>query len=423
MTARVRPRRFARAGGSTLGLVSKIAAYETFVVANPPPHFGGRYFVFVKLTTDDGVVGYGEVYTATFGPHVVAAMIEDACERHVIGVDPFHIEATWHKLHGSGYTSRPDVTLDSVTSGIEIALWDIIGKTVDRPIHELLGGRIHESLRSYTYLYPTADDGDDAFTANRVYADPDLAAARAVAEVERGFTAVKFDPAGPYTVYDGHMPTLESIARSRSFVETIRGAVGDRADLLFGTHGQFTAAGAIRLARVLEPFDPMWFEEPVPPNQPTEMGRVARATTIPVATGERLTTLSEFAAVIESGAAAFVQPNLGRCGGILEAKKIAAIAQAHHVLVAPHLYCGPIVALANIQLATCVPNFAILESIGDMSGFHAELLTRPIEWHEGDVIVPSGPGLGADLNEDVARANPYVDSALHLDMQEYPERP
>ena len=295
----------------------------------------------MKLVADDGTIGYGEVYTATFNPHVVAEMIEDVCERHVIGHDPFHIEALWRNVYGRGYTSRPDISLISVLSGIEIACWDLIGKAVDKPVYELLGGQVHERLRSYTYLYPTADDGPDPFNENRVYSDPQLAAQRASEEVERGFTAVKFDPAGPYTVHDGHMPSLEAIEPSRAFVSAIREAVGTRADLLFGTHGQFTAAGASRLAQALEPFDPMWFEEPVPPDNIEEMARVARQTSTPIATGERLTTKYEFARVVEAQAAAILQPALGRSGGILETKKIAAIAETHHVQIAPHLYCGP----------------------------------------------------------------------------------
>ena len=154
----------------------------------------------------------------------------------------------------------------------------------------------------------------------------------------------------------------------------MREAVGGRCDLLFGTHGQFTAAGAIRLARRLERYDPLWLEEPTPPEMPEEMAKVARATTIPIATGERLTTKYEFARVLETGAASILQMNLGRVGGLLEAKKIAAMAEAHYAQIAPHLYCGPVVGAANIQLAACSPNFLILEGIGRWDGFHAEIL-------------------------------------------------
>ncbi|MDG2025525.1 MAG: mandelate racemase/muconate lactonizing enzyme family protein [Acidimicrobiales bacterium] len=404
----------------------KIESFETFVVGNPPPSMGGRYFIFVKLVTDDGIVGYGEVYTATFSPDVVARMTEDVCERHIVGNDPHHIERMWREVYGAGYTLRPDISLGSVLSGIECALWDIVGKAHGVPVYELLGGKVHDRLRAYTYLYPTPDEAVDVYQydTTSVYLDPDVAAQRAAEEVENlGFTAVKFDPAGPYTVYDGYMPPLEAIERSAAFCAAIREAVGTKADLLFGTHGQFTAAGAIRLAQAIEPYDPLWFEEPVPPENVEEMARVARGTSIPVATGERLTTKWEFARVVEAGAAAILQPALGRCGGILEAKKIAAIAETHYVQMAPHLYCGPIEALANIQFATCTPNFLILEAIRDFSGFHNELLTTPIALDNGYIVPPTEPGIGSALNEEVARANPWTGDHLHLEPQQHPEVP
>jgi 2-dehydro-3-deoxyphosphogalactonate aldolase len=390
----------------------KIASVKTFVVGNPPPHFGGRYFIFVKLITACGIEGVGEVYAATFGPHVVARMIEDVCERHVIGADPFHIERLWRRVYGSGYTLRPDLTLVSVLSGIETACWDIVGKAVDKPVYELLGGKVHERLRSYTYLYPDFSRGED----EGLYADPDLSAQRAAECVAQGFTAVKFDPAGPYTVFDPRQPSLERLELSETFMRKLREAVGSKADLLFGTHGQFTASGAIRLARRLEPYDPLWFEEPTPPEMPEEMAKVARQTSIPIATGERLTTKYEFARVLETGAASILQMALGRVGGLLEAKKIAGMAEAHYAQIAPHLYCGPIEGAANIQISACSPNFLILESIQTWGGFHAEILKQPIRWEDGYVIPSSEPGIGVELNEAVALAHPYDGTALHLEM-------
>jgi 2-dehydro-3-deoxyphosphogalactonate aldolase len=386
----------------------KIATVKTFVVGNPPPHFGGRYFVFVKLVTDDGIEGVGEVYGATFGPHTMAAMVEDVCAQQVIGADPFRIEALWRNVYGRGYSLRPDISLVGVLSGIELACWDIVGKALDKPVYELLGGRVHERLRSYTYLYP--EDGDAA----DVYLDPSVAAERAAAYVARGFTAVKFDPAGPYATTDPRQPSLDDLERSELYTRAVREAVGTRCDLLFGTHGQFTTSGAIRLAKRLEPYDPLWFEEPTPPEVPEEMARVARATSIPIATGERLTTKYEFARVLETGAASILQMNLGRVGGLLEAKKIAGMAEAHYAQIAPHLYCGPVVGAANIQLATCSPNFLLLEGIKDWGGFHAAILKTPIRWEEGYVIPPTAPGLGVELDEAVAAQHPYDGDELHL---------
>ena len=391
----------------------KLATIETFVVGNPPPGRGGRYFLFVKLTTACGVVGYGEMYNASFGAHTMARMAEDVFEVDLVDEDPFKIERIWRRVHSRGYSSRPDISLMGVMSGLEMACWDIIGKAVDKPVHALIGGKLHETLRSYTYLYPDEDMDEDRF-----YSDPDATAEMASRYVDEGFTALKFDPAGAYTTLDPHMPELESIDRSEKFLKALRGAVGIKADLLFGTHGQFSPSGAKRLARVMEPYDPLWFEEPTPPERPEIMAEVARATSIPVATGERLTTKYEFARVLELGAANILQMNLGRVGGILEAKKIASMAEAFYAHIAPHLYCGPIVGAANIQVSATCPNFLILESIRKWDGFHAEILKSPIIWEDGNVIVPDTPGLGVELDEDVARAHPYEGTGLHLQVTE-----
>jgi galactonate dehydratase len=392
----------------------KITDLKTFVVGNPPPGFGGRYFLFVKLVTDDGIEGVGEVYADTFGAHTMARMVADVFERHVLGMDPFRIEALWRKVYGTGYTLRPDVSLMGVLSGLEIALWDIVGKATGKPVYELLGGKVHERLRSYTYIYPEGDE-----TA-AIYHDAELSAQRAAQYVKQGFTAVKFDPAAPYSVFDPRQPSLESIALCEKFVRLIREAVGTKADLLFGTHGQFTASGAIRLARRIEPYDPLWFEEPTPPEMPEEMALVARGTSIPVATGERLVTKYEFSRVLELRAASILQMALGRVGGIWEAKKIAALAETHYAQIAPHLYCGPVEGAANIQFAASLPNFLILESIQTWSGFHSQLLKKPIRWEEGYVIPSSEPGLGIELDEAVALAHPYTGDRLHLEMTNNP---
>jgi len=391
----------------------KIQSLKTFVVGNPPPTWGGRYFIFLKLITDSGIEGLGEVYAASFGPRTIVSCIEDVFEHHVLGADPFSIERLWRDVYGRGYSMRPDITLVGVLSGIEMALWDIVGKALDKPIHALLGGKTRERLRSYTYLYPSEAEGD-AYAKAAVYDDPDVAAERAAEYVAMGFTAVKFDPAGPYSTFDPRQPSLERLEISERMCRRIREAVGTKADLLFGTHGQFTTSGAIRLARRLEQYDPLWFEEPVPPEKPEEMAIVARQTTIPIATGERLTTKYEFSRVLELRAASIIQMALGRVGGILEAKKIAAMAEAHYAQIAPHLYCGPVEGAANVQLSACVPNFLILESIGTWGGFHGDILKTPMRWEDGYVIVPDAPGLGVELDEAVALAHPYHGRDLHL---------
>ena len=390
---------------------------RTFVVGNPPPHHGGRYFVFVKLTSADGICGVGEAYGVPFHPQHVARLLEDVFGRYLEGEEPHDIERIWRRVYSSGYSQHPDLTLMGALSALEMACWDIIGKAAGQPVYKLLGGRVHERLRTYTYIYPKPGDRTD------VYRDPDLAAERAAEYLAQGFTALKFDPLGPYSAFDGRQPSLEALDRCERFLKQLRAAVGSRADLLLGTHGQMTAAGAIRLARRIEPYDPLWFEEPVPPDAPEEMAKVARATRVPIAAGERLATKYDFARLLSTGAAGILQMNLGRAGGILEAKKIAALAEVHHAQIAPHLYCGPIVGAANIQLAACSPNFLILEGIERWQGFHAEILRQPIRWEQGYVIPPSEPGLGVELDEQVALSHPYAENALHLEMTGKPVGP
>ena len=401
----------------------KLEKIETFVFGNPPPRHGGRYFIFLRLTTACGITGVGEIYNATFGPDLCCAMAEEVFARHFEGADPHHVEKLWRLTYGAGFTLRPDVTVMGVLSGLEMACWDIIGKAAGKPVYELLGGMVQERLRSYTYLYPADGDVYPDPDMPNVYNSPDMAAEAALLAVDKGFTAIKFDPAGPYTVMGGHQPRMEDLDRSEQFVRRIREAVGDRADLLFGTHGQFTVSGAKRMARRIEPYDPLWFEEPVPPDSPADMAEVARSTSIPIAAGERLCTKAEFARVLEAGAASILQMNLGRVGGILEAKKIAGMAEARHVQIAPHLYCGPVVAAANIQVSTCSPNFLLLESIGTFEGPYMSALKSAIRWEDGYVIPSTEPGLGVELDDAAIAANPYKGTELHIEMTKEPVIP
>ena len=393
----------------------KLTDLEVFVVGNPPPGWGGRYFIFVKLITSNGISGYGEVYAAAVGPQAMQAVIEDVFARHMLGENPENTELMFRRAYSSGFTQRPDPTVMGAFSGLEIACWDILGKAHERPAYALLGGLMNERIRSYSYLYPMAQHDLNAF-----WNDPQMAAESAAEMIELGFTAVKFDPAGPYTLRGGHQPALRDIERSVAFCHSIREAVGDKADLLIGTHGQFTTAGAIRLARRLEPFDPLWFEEPCPPDNLLEFAAVAKSCRIPIATGERLTTKVEFSTLLRTGGAAILQPALGRSGGILETKKIAALAESFNAQVAPHLYAGPVEWAANIQLAANIPNLLLLETIQTGGKFHRQLIGDTIRWENGFIEAPTTPGLGIEFDEDLARAHPWQGTGLHLEMQEAP---
>ena len=390
----------------------KFTEVETFVVANPPPGYGGRYFVFVKLSTDTGATGWGEVYSPPFDTAAIEAVISDMFERCVKGTDPFRIEERNRNIYSLAFTGRPDVTIGGVLSAFDVASWDIVGKETGRNVTDLLGGVVRDRVRSYTYLYPAGDD-----LTEDVYSDPTLAAETAIGYVEKGHTAIKFDPAGPYRAVGPRQPTMNELTRSAAFVNQIREAVGNSADLLFGTHGQFTVSGAIRLGQLLEPALPLWFEEPCPPDIPEAMAEVARHCNVPIAAGERLTSIHEFKRLLDAGVA-ILQPNLSRAGGITAGKKIAAIAETYGAQVAPHLYNGPLGGVANLAVAATIANFLVLEGIQEWGGFHADLLTNPVQWEDGYVIPFTEPGLGTEINEEVARANPWVAGQTHLAMTE-----
>lgn len=389
----------------------KLKEIKTWVTV-PPTGIGGSFWVIVKITTDNGIEGIGECYGIPVSGDIACAMVEDTFERFIVGEDPHHIETLFRRVYSAGFTQRPDISMMGVFSGIEIAIWDILGKAHEQPVYQLLGGQFHPRLRTYTYLYPKDNESGD------VYHDGDAAAERALEYVEMGFTAVKQDPAGPYSFQGGRELSMHELSRCEYNMKRIREAVGDRADILFGTHGQMTTSSAIRLARRIEPYDPLWFEEPCPPDQMDAIGKVASATSIPVATGERLTTKMEFHQALQAGVS-ILQPDIGRSGGIWETKKIAMIAELYNAQIAPHIYCGPIAHAAATHVAFSSPAFLILETI--QTEFHDAILKKPLAWENGYMLAPNEPGLGIELNESVLENNPYTSGGrLHLEMCQTP---
>ena len=391
----------------------RITNLDVIVTAPPAPGWGGRYWILVKLTTNTNVVGWGECYASSVGPKAMTTVIEDIFERYFLDQSPENIELMFRRTFSSGFTQRPDLSVMGAFSGLEIACWDILGKERNRPVWALLGGKMNESIRAYSYLYPLENHDLKSF-----WTSPEDAAESASDLVSRGYTALKFDPAGPYTMRGGHQPALSDIELCVSFMEEIRAAIGNRADLLLGTHGQFTTSGAIRLGQAIERFNPLWFEEPIPPDNLLEFQKLARSLKVPIASGERLTTKYEFATLLRSGGISILQPALGRAGGIWEMKKTSAIAEVFNAQMAPHLYAGPIEWAANIQLAVSIPNILLLETIE--TNFHDELIKSSIQVDDGYITAPQGPGLGIEVNEDLARQNPFDGEGLHLMMQDEP---
>ena len=371
----------------------KITNVKTYIVDVPPPRRGGGRWIFLKLITDEGIEGVGECSYHGRQNSVFVDLIRDLGESFVIGSDPFRIEKLWSDIYERQAVRHPGPISTPVVSAIEMACWDIVGKALNQPIYNLLGGVFNEKLRAYSYLHGWKM-GDA----------PEKFGELALEYVEKGFTAIKLDP----VARPAHR--LEALSYAENVIRAIREAVGDKCDILIGTHGQFPTHSAIRFARRVEQYDPLWFEEPVPPENIKEMARVAQSTSIPIATGERLLTKYEFADLLEQQAASILQMDLSITGGILEAKKIAGMGEAYYAQIAPHMWGGPIVGAANVQLDVCSPNFLIQEGIETWGGFHAEILKEPIKWEDGYIIPPTTPGLGVELNDDVLAKYAVIES-------------
>jgi len=374
----------------------KVVELKTMVVENEEPYIGGKWLLFLELITDEGISGLGERITGGSYSHDLGALqsqvklIEELVGQYVIGEDPTRIERIWDRMYASRHDFRhPSLYATPVISAIDMALWDIVGKAANQPIYNLLGGMYHEKLRAYAYM-PSGD-----YRAN-----PELAGEAAIQLLEEGNSACKLDPFMPMYPIPRDIPIWEIEAAAKIF-ESIRNAVGNKLEVGIGTHGQLTTFSAIRVADYLEPYHPYWFEEPVPPENIDEMARVAAHTSIPIATGERLVTKYEFSQVLEKQAAQIIQLDVGQCGGITEAKKIASIAEAHYAMIAPHMYCGPIAAAAAIQVDTCSPNFLIQEA--NQGPLHKTIFKEPLVFENGYIIPPTGPGLGVEFDEDVLK--------------------
>jgi 2-dehydro-3-deoxyphosphogalactonate aldolase len=360
-----------------------LTGYRIYLVNQRPR------WVLLKLLTNEGIAGFGELTWHGTQGHRHVSRLRELLDEFVIGKSPYLIERIWSELYLGPHSRRHSCTITTpAISAIEIACWDLIGKACNQPIYNLLGGKANDRLRSYSYL-PYASP------------EPKAIAESAAAYVERGWTALKLDPVPQNS-------GLEEIDAVEAIFRGIREAVGHRCEILLGTHGQLSPHQAIRLAKRLEPYEPGWFEEPVPPENIDAMAQVARATSIPIATGERLLTKFEFRELLEKQAAAIIQADLTMTGGILEGKKIAAMAECYYAQMAPHHYGGPIALAASIQLDACCTNFYIQEANIDLK---TPFLQEPIAWEKGDLIPPTRPGLGVEVNEELLERSSEVVSS------------
>lgn len=370
----------------------KITKLDTHVLGTP-----WRDLTFVEVHTDEGLSGVGE---ARMLGHTQALLgyLAEASATHVVGSDPFDVESLVARMKRGDYGRAGEIVMSGVAC-VEMACRDIVGKALGQPVWRLLGGRVRERVKAYANGWYTVERTPEEFHA----------AARTV--VERGYRGLKFDPFGP-----GQWE-LEPAERRRSIelVEAVRDAVGADVEMLVEMHGRFAPHEAVRLAGDLERFDPAWIEEPTPPENPRALSEVTRKVRIPVATGERIHDRVEYRELFALGAADIIQPDIGHIGGIGETRKLAATAETHYVLVAPHNVGGPVLTAANLHLAACTPNFKIQEHFNDFADEHVKRAAPGLpEVVDGYFDLPTAPGLGVTLDRDFIAEHPS--RGAHFDL-------
>ncbi len=347
-----------------------------------------RNYVFVKVETDEGITGWGE---STLGPKAVATLVEEF-GKELIGEDPGQIEKHWQKLYYYMHSLRGGAIQMSAISGIEIALWDIKGQALDVPVYELLGGKIRDEMWCYGRW--------DGLT-------PEDAIERAEEFTSQGITALKGDPFD----HQGFFIDRESEKRAIEKMRRVREHVGDSVELLVEVHGRLAASDAIRIGLALEEYQPFMYEEPVAPENLDALKRVSESINIPIATGERLYTKWDYAKLFPLQAVDLIQPDIVQAGGLMELKKIAAMAEAHHVGFQPHNPYGPICTVASLHLDACTPNFLIQEGGLDPWYQDAVIGDFPIQ-KNGFLPLPEGAGLGVAIDEDWVAQNPWNEDAI-----------
>ncbi|HEU5316150.1 MAG TPA: mandelate racemase/muconate lactonizing enzyme family protein [Chloroflexota bacterium] len=347
------------------------------------------WLIFKLLTDEPELYGIGEASLNSYDAQILS-ILEEWVEHYLAGKDPMHHELHWTRLYQDTW-ARGGALGTTALSGIDIALWDLKGKILDRPIYELLGGPLRPDVRVYANGW---------YSGNGT---PEQMAAWARAVVEKGFDAMKFDPFGTHNYYT-ISPQEAQLTEDR--VAAVREAVGPHVEILIEVHAKFNVATAIHLGQRLEKYRPFWFEEPVSQENVSEMAQVRRNVRIPIATGERLFTKFPFFELIKHEAVDVLQPDICNAGGITELKKISAIAETQHLSMAPHNTNGPIGTVASFHLAPAMPNFLIQE-------YHAEfyepwlfdLVPDQPRRTGNHVPLPNGPGLGVTIDERVARAH------------------
>lgn len=366
----------------------KITDVKTFVV-----DCFRTNWVFVKVYTDDGICGVGEG-TLEYKEKALCGAVEHL-KNYLIGKDPRQIERLYHDIYRDAYW-RGGAVLMSALSAVECALWDILGKSLGVPVYQLLGGKANDECRIYVNGW---------FSGAKT---PDEFAEKAKITVQRGVTAMKWDPFGKsyLQISNKDLDTaLECVAK-------VREAVGNQVDLLIEGHGRFDVPTGIKIAKELEQFKPMWFEEPVPPNNLEALKAVRDKSPVAISAGERLYTRFDYNQLFAMRASDYIQPDVSHAGGIMELKKIAAIAEANYIPFAPHNPSGPVANAATLQLAACCPNFCILEIMYSDVDYRKFVTNENLVYKDGKIKIGDKPGIGIELNEEECLKHPYVEHNL-----------
>lgn len=361
----------------------KVTQIKTFIC-----HAYRTNWVFVKVITDSGLYGVGEATLEYREPTVVQAIKE--LERYLVGKDPHNIEAFWHDAYRDAYW-RGGVVLMSALAGVEMALWDIKGKDLGVPVYQLLGGKVRDSVKCYANAWFAGAKKPEEF------------AQKAKIAVKNGFSGLKWDPFGKeYLNIDP-----KHLNEALDCIAAVKDAVGDQVHLIIEGHGRFNVPTAVRVGNALEKFGILWFEEPIPPDDKKGIAWVRSKIATPVSGGERLYSRFEYADYLRMECADFWQPDVSHAGGIMEVRKIAAMAESHYIPVCPHNPSGPVANAATLQLAACIPNFYLLETMANDIPWRADVSTEKVKFENSEMFIPDLPGLGIDINEEEIAKHPY----------------
>ncbi len=366
----------------------KVTAVKTFVV-----DCFRTNWVFVKVYTDDGISGVGEG-TLEYKEKALVGAIEHI-ENYLVGKDPLQIEKHYHDLYRDAYW-RGGAVLMSALSAVEMALWDILGKSLGVPVYQLLGGKVNDDCRIYINGW---------FAGAKT---PEEFGQKAKEAVKKGVTAMKWDPFGKNYLQISNKKLDLALKK----IAAVRDAVGNDVDLLIEAHGRFDVPTGIKIAQEVAQFKPMFLEEPVPPNNLEALKAVRDKSPVAIAAGERLYTRFDYNDLFRLRAADYIQPDISHAGGIMELKKLAAIAEAHYIPFAPHNPSGPIANAATMQIAACCPNFCILEIMYSDVAYRGLITNENLQYKDGRIKIGDKPGLGIELNEEECEKHPYKEHNL-----------